>query len=151
MYYLTVVWLCTCGCWLEINQEVERRPLQAMKGQKIDERQERLIGTSMSKPHTSKNFVGSFCKYKWQKPNTKPYKFLCDTEVLYSIRNLPYIFLLSLLHYPTVYGCWIVNVTESIDKVFLNSHIWLLDRQCHESMWQSFSEWPLLLWPFDCQ
>ena len=114
-----------------------------------------IIGASLSEPHTSESFVGSsFYEYEQQKTNIKPYKFLCDTEVLYSIQNLPYM----------VVG---LSVSwKACDKVFLNSHIWSLDRQCHgkhvtkfswidiygrwiisvaESMQWGSSEWPYMV------
>ena len=51
--------------------------------------------------------------------NPMPYKFLCDAKVLCGIQNLLYMVVgLSL--------SW-----KACDKVFLNGHIWSLDRQCH--------------------
>ena len=51
--------------------------------------------------------------------NIKPYKFLYDIKILYSIQNLPYMVIgPSML--------W-----EACDKIFLNGHIWSLDHQCH--------------------
>ena len=41
-------------------------------------------------------------------------------KVLYSIQNLLYILLLSLSHYPTVYGCWIASVVKACGKVLVN-------------------------------
>ena len=94
-----------------------------------------VIGASLSDPHTSESFVGSsFYKYKWQKTNTKIYKFLCDTKVLYSIQTLPYMVVgLSV----SCKGC---------DKVFLNGHIGSLDHTVN--LWQSFSDsWVAI---YDC-
>ena len=153
MYYLAVAWLCTCECWLESNYEVKRRPLQAMKGQKTEERQRRLIGKRLSEPALARISLDHHFANINDKASTKPYKFLCNTKE-FSVASEIYhiaIFSLSLLYYPTIYDSWIVSVMESIDKVSLNSHIWLLDCQCRGSVWQSFNEWPLLLWPFDCQ
>ena len=50
-----------------------------------------LVGISLSEFHTSESFFigSSFTSKKQQKTNTKPYKFLCNTKVLYSVRNQP--------------------------------------------------------------
>ena len=53
-----------------------------------------------------------------KKTNTIPYKFLCNTKVPCSISNIPY----------TVVGLSVSQ--KASDKVFLNCHIWSLDRQC---------------------
>ena len=114
-----------------------------------------LIGASLSEPHTSESFVGSsFYANIRQKTNLMPYKFLCDTKILCGIRNLLYM----------VIGSSVSR--KPCDKVFLNGHIWSLDRQCHgehltkfswmaiygrwivsvtESMWQSFPEWTYMV------
>ena len=56
--------------------------------------------------HTSKSFVrSSFYKYNQQKTNTKPYKFLCDTKVLYIASK--------------IYHVWVIELSVSRDKVFL--------------------------------
>ena len=89
----------------------------------------RVIGASLSEPHTSKSFIRlSFYEYRWQKTNTKPYKFLCDTKVLYSILIMPYMAAIGL------------SVSWKVcDKVFPDSHIWLLYCQCHEMHVTKFS------------
>ena len=98
-----------------------------------------IIGASLSEPDTSKCFVGSsFYEYKRQKTNTKPYKFLCDTKVLYSIQNLPY-----------SYRHWIVNVAEACDKVLLNGHgyniivIWWQLMMSQKYNYRIQTPWPL--------
>ena len=65
--------------------------------------------------------------------NIKHYKFLCNTKVLYSIQNLPYMVIGSSMS------------QKACDKVFLNSHIWSLGCQCRGSMLQSFTEWPFTI------
>ena len=135
-----------------------------------------VIETSLSEPHTSKSFVGSsFYKYKQQKMNTKPYKFLCNTKVLY-IQDLPYMVIGSSVSWKACDRVFLdghiwsldCQSRKACDKVFLNSHVWSLDHQCcgkyttksswmviaiwsldyryHGSIWQSFTEWP---WLFD--
>ena len=59
--------------------------------------------------------------------NLMPYKFLCDTKILCGIRNLLYM----------VVGSSVSR--KPCDKVFLNGHIWSLDRQCHGKHVTKFS------------
>ena len=42
-----------------------------------------------------------------------------------------------------IYGRWIINVSESMRRGFLNGHIWSLDSQCDGKHVTKFSELPL--------
>ena len=87
-----------------------------------------FVGASLSEPHTSESFVGSsFYANIRQKTNLIPYKFLCDTKILCGIRNLLYM----------VVGSSVSR--KPCDKVFLNGHIWSLDRQSHGEHVTKFS------------
>ena len=56
-----------------------------------------------------------------------PLQVLYDTKVFCSIPNLPY----------TVVGSSVS--WKACNEVFLNGHIWLLDRQCHRKHATRFS------------
>ena len=71
--------------------------------------------------------------------NIKPYKFLCDSKVLCSIRNQPYM----------VVGSSVSR--KMFDEVFLNRHIWSFDRQCHRARVAKFSWFAIIIWLLDRQ
>ena len=78
----------------------------------------------LSESHTSQSFIGSsFYGYKQKNTNTKPYKFLCNMKVLYSMQNLVIELSVSWKNvtkcsWIAIYGHWIISVMEGVWQKF---------------------------------